>query len=332
MRPWLPLLAVPPGLALALAALPLALPQFPLRPVFGAELFLAAHLGVAFLTWALWRRASTPLVALRALTFGLCFPVIGPLAAWWVHPARPVSDGGLLARYRELIARPEGKRSAEAFSDADEALRQELSVLPLVDALNHGDLFAKQSAIAALSQGKEGAGILRSTLTHSDGDTRLFGSLALLKLEEGFLDTLSEARDGAEASEEPSAWRNLQDALLRYLDSELPDGEVAQALWRELRDAARKERELGGDESLTRSREAHASCELGDLAGARDAASWLQAHPPEDEEALLRLSRTLFALGELDRLSEVAERLAAVATPSSPAHQAASFWRGDDAR
>ncbi|MNK78369.1 hypothetical protein D3C87_979950 [compost metagenome] len=327
MRPLLPLLAVPPGLALALA-----LPPSPLRPDVGAVPLLAAHLGVAFLSWALWRRASTPLVALRALTFGLCFPVIGPLAAWLVHPSRPVSDGGLLARYRELIARPEGKPHAEAFSDADEALRQELSVLPLVDALNHGDLFTKQAAIAALSQGKEGAGILRSTLTHSDGDTRLFGSLALLKLEEGFLDALTEARDAAEASEAHGDWRNLQDALLRYLDSGLPDGEVALGLWRELRDAARRERDLGGDESLTRSREAQASCELGDLAAARDAASWLQEHPPEDEEALLRLSRALFALGELDRLSTVAERLAAVATPSSPAHQAASFWRGDDAR
>jgi hypothetical protein len=291
-----------------------------------------AHAGAAALTALVWRVATpdAPMIAARAGLLTLSFPLVGPLGAWLAYPARPERLGHLAADYYAFIDTHAPPQRLMTLDDMEEAIRRELSVNPLAEVLRHGDLAEKQAAARALatSEGPEGVAILKAALNDPNDETRLFTSLALLKLEESFSDEFKEAR---ERLSEGSAGDLVSFAELarRYVKSGLPTGAAIAHLWDEIATAARAALDSGPDSEL----EARALVLLASARLARGVAAEAEALvrraialAPDHPEAALILDASLYAQGELDRL-----RLEAIAqrdrlTEDAPLFPMAQYW------
>jgi hypothetical protein len=259
-------------------------------------------------------RPGDRLMICQALAIGLAFPVIGPVAAWWLlgrqaHKPRWANDI------------PEPPPPLPALMNARAALARELAVAPLMDRLHAGQRDERQAAARALAALGDARAIkvLEGALTDKDPDTRLFASIALVRLEAAFAERIARAR----RTENPLM---LARAVRTYLASGLPRGAAARELWTELGEAGHIAADVampGGAEAWTYVAAARRA--LGDASGARDAAERALAIAPLPAAAL-ELCEILWSQGDLQALSEAALRLTKFVAPGSPAHQAASFW------
>jgi hypothetical protein len=327
MRPLLPLLAAPVGL------LPVGLAWLG-QP--GGVLALG-HLAGAVVTGLLWRHSfpHAPLIAARAATLALGLPLFGPLAAWLCHPSEPDAEGELIESYRQFIAYQSPPERTSRLADAEEALRRELSVRPLVEVLAKGDLAAKQGAADALAAlgGRSSVGVLRAALLADDDETRLFASLALGKLEEVHTRDLAGARAAA-VDGGPAGWLALAETARRYAESGLPEGEARTQLWQEVESAAARTEAAPSPAERARGWRLRAAARLAleDPRGAAEAARAAIAVDPDELDARYMLCEALFAAGELDELRVQAEPLADRAQTSSPAQLVGRYWSDDHGR
>lgn len=297
---------------------------------------LAAVQGVAVAAAALVvqrRHPGRPLVAGLAVAMGFAFPLAGPLCAWWT-----LARGERSPTWRDDLPVPPAPLPAEL--DASAALARELAVNPLSDRIRAGDREGRQAAARALADlgDARAVRVLEGALEDPDPDTRLFASIALVRLEAAFAARLARARD----AEDPLV---LARAVRTYLASGLPQGLAARELWAELARAGDESVEAEPDglriaglagrpkagEAFARSRAevwvhlAAARRALGDLEGARLAAEQALAIAPVMAGAL-ELCEALYALGDVPALSDAARRLCALTPPGSTAHQAARMW------
>lgn len=291
---------------------------------WSALLLIAAN---AALTWELWRlyRPHDGAGGARAALLAFCFPALGSL---WP----------LLASFEPGVVPPVGETAASvgeppAWDDPEGALRDELSVTPLVDDLRLGSLEAKRHAAEAIAdlEQAEGVELLRSLLVAPNGDTRLFASLGMLRLEERLLTRLKGARLACELRPlEAASHLQRAEAGRRYAASGLLGVTAAMDIWAEVLDAACTTLEARPSEDQVVGAWHHRA--LAHLALGAPEAAWQALQPAltlaRRSPELLRLACEIrFALGDFEALHPLAPALLEVARPASNDGQIAQHWR-----